>query len=171
MSSPIKVAIIGGVAGGMSAATRLRRLDAKAEITVFERSNYVSYANCGLPYFLGGVIDERDNLLLQTPESLHARFELDVRVNQEITAIDRTNKSLTGRNLISGETFTHSYDFLILSPGASAIKPPNRSPYFFSVLTLTIVPGARLAAAIRNFCASSSGVSKRSGRCASRNAW
>lgn len=124
MSSPIKVAIIGGVAGGMSAATRLRRLDAKAEITVFERSNYVSYANCGLPYFLGGVIDERDNLLLQTPESLHARFELDVRVNQEITAIDRTNKTLTGKNLISGETFTHSYDFLILSPGASAVKPP-----------------------------------------------
>ena len=92
MSSPIKVAIIGGVAGGMSAATRLRRLDAKAEITVFERSNYVSYANCGLPYFLGGVIDERDNLLLQTPESLHARFELDVRVNQEIIEIDRTKK-------------------------------------------------------------------------------
>lgn len=124
MSSPIKVAIIGGVAGGMSAATRLRRLDAKAEITVFERSNYVSYANCGLPYFLGGVIDERDNLLLQTPESLHARFELDVRVNQEITSIDRERKVLTVKNLISGEVFSHDYDYLILSPGASAIKPP-----------------------------------------------
>lgn len=124
MSSPIKVAIIGGVAGGMSAATRLRRLDAKAEITVFERSNYVSYANCGLPYFLGGVIDERDNLLLQTPESLHARFELDVRVNQEITSIDRERKVLTVKNLISGEVFSHEYDYLILSPGASAIKPP-----------------------------------------------
>lgn len=124
MSSPIKVAIIGGVAGGMSAATRLRRLDAKAEITVFERSNYVSYANCGLPYFLGGVIDERDNLLLQTPESLHARFELDVRVNQEISSIDRERKVLTVKNLISGEVFSHDYDYLILSPGASAIKPP-----------------------------------------------
>ena len=124
MSQPIRVAIIGGVAGGMSAATRLRRLDASAEITVFERSNYVSYANCGLPYFLGGVIDERENLLLQTPESLHARFELDVRVNHEITGIDRENKNLTGRNISTGEEFTHQYDFLILSPGASAIKPP-----------------------------------------------
>ncbi len=124
MKSAIKVAIIGGVAGGMSAATRLRRLDAKAEITVFERSNYVSYANCGLPYFLGGVIDERDNLLLQTPESLHARFQLDVRVNHEITNIDRANKTLSGKNRLTGEEFNHRYDFLILSPGASAIKPP-----------------------------------------------
>ena len=124
MSQPIRVAIIGGVAGGMSAATRLRRLDASAEITVFERSNYVSYANCGLPYFLGGVIDERENLLLQTPESLHARFELDVRVNHEITEIDKENKNLAGRNISTGEEFTHQYDFLILSPGASAIKPP-----------------------------------------------
>lgn len=124
MNSPIKVAIIGGVAGGMSAATRLRRLDAKAEITVFERSSYVSYANCGLPYFLGGVIDERDNLLLQTPESLHARFELDVRVNQEILEIEKDKRILTGKNLATGETFVHKYDYLILSPGASPIKPP-----------------------------------------------
>lgn len=124
MNSPIKVAIIGGVAGGMSAATRLRRLDAKAEITVFERSSYVSYANCGLPYFLGGVIDERDNLLLQTPESLHARFELDVRVNQEILEIEKDKRILTGKNLATGETSVHKYDYLILSPGASPIKPP-----------------------------------------------
>ncbi len=124
MTTPVKVAIIGGVAGGMSAATRLRRLDAQAEITVFERSSYVSYANCGLPYFLGGVIDERENLLLQTPESLHARFELDVRVKHEITSIDRESKTLSGTNLATGEKFSQKYDYLILSPGASAIKPP-----------------------------------------------
>jgi NADPH-dependent 2,4-dienoyl-CoA reductase/sulfur reductase-like enzyme/rhodanese-related sulfurtransferase len=137
MNQPRKVAIIGGVAGGMSAATRLRRLDASAEITVFERSNYVSYANCGLPYFLGGVIDERDNLLLQTPESLHTRFELDVRVNHEITGIDRINKIIVGKNLVTGEEFSHQYDSLILSPGASAIKPPI--PGIEKALTLRTV--------------------------------
>lgn len=123
MNQPKKIAIIGGVAGGMSAATRLRRLDAKAEITVFERSSYVSYANCGLPYFLGGVIDERDNLLLQTPETLHARFDLDVRVGSEIVAIDRASKKIRGKNLLTNKNFEKDYDTLILSPGASPIKP------------------------------------------------
>ena len=85
----MKTVIVGGVAGGMSAATRLRRLDESMEIVVFERGRYVSFANCGLPYYVGGVIDSRDSLLLQTPESLASRFELDVRVELEVTSIDR----------------------------------------------------------------------------------
>ena len=115
--------VIGGVAGGMSAATRLRRLDESANIIVLERSNYVSYANCGLPYFIGGVIDERSNLLLQTPESLHARFNLDVRVSHEVRAIDSLNKIISGIDIVSGEPFEISYDYLILSPGAAPVKP------------------------------------------------
>jgi NADPH-dependent 2,4-dienoyl-CoA reductase/sulfur reductase-like enzyme/rhodanese-related sulfurtransferase len=119
-----KVAIIGGVAGGMSAATRLRRLDNDAEITVIEKSGYVSYANCGLPYFVGGVIEEEDNLLLQTPESLHARFRLDVRINTEALSIDRSSKRLLIKNVITGAESAIEYDKLVLSPGASPIVPP-----------------------------------------------
>ncbi len=113
-----KVVIVGGVAGGMSAATRLRRLDESAEIVVFERSPHVSYANCGLPYFVGGAITERSSLLLQTPESLHRRFRLDVHVRHEVVAIDRDSKTIDVRNLESGELRTEGYDRLILSPGA-----------------------------------------------------
>jgi NADPH-dependent 2,4-dienoyl-CoA reductase/sulfur reductase-like enzyme/rhodanese-related sulfurtransferase len=119
-----KVVIIGGVAGGMSAATRLRRLDNDAEITVIEKSGYVSYANCGLPYFVGGVIEEEDNLLLQTPESLHARFRLDVRINTEAFSIDRSSKRLLIKNVITGAESAIEYDKLVLSPGASPIVPP-----------------------------------------------
>lgn len=119
-----KVVIIGGVAGGMSAATRLRRLDNDAEITVIEKSGYVSYANCGLPYFVGGVIEEENNLLLQTPESLHARFRLDVRINTEALAIDRGEKQLRIKNIVTGQESSIGYDKLVLSPGASPIVPP-----------------------------------------------
>jgi NADPH-dependent 2,4-dienoyl-CoA reductase/sulfur reductase-like enzyme/rhodanese-related sulfurtransferase len=119
-----KVVIIGGVAGGMSAATRLRRLDNDAEITVIEKSGYVSYANCGLPYFVGGVIEEEDNLLLQTPESLHARFCLDVRINTEALSIDRSAKQLFIKNVLTGAESAIDYDKLVLSPGASPIVPP-----------------------------------------------
>ena len=118
------IVIIGGVAGGMSAATRLRRLDNTAEIVVLEKSGYVSYANCGLPYFVGGVIEEEENLLLQTPESLHDRFRLDVRINSEVISIDRVNKSVKVKNLISGAMSDVAYDKLVLSPGASPIVPP-----------------------------------------------
>ena len=118
------IVIIGGVAGGMSAATRLRRLDNTAEIVVLEKSGYVSYANCGLPYFVGGVIEEEENLLLQTPESLHDRFRLDVRINSEVISIDRANKSVKVKNLISGAMSDVAYDKLVLSPGASPIVPP-----------------------------------------------
>lgn len=119
----MRTLIIGGVAGGMSAATRLRRLDAEAEIIVLERSGHVSYANCGLPYFVGGVIEHEESLLLQTPASLHDRFRLDVRVDTEARAIDTTNRTVTVRNLVRGDEYTLSYDFLVLSPGATPVVP------------------------------------------------
>jgi NADPH-dependent 2,4-dienoyl-CoA reductase/sulfur reductase-like enzyme/rhodanese-related sulfurtransferase len=114
----MKTIIIGGVAGGMSAATRLRRLDEAAEIVVFERGPYVSFANCGLPYYVGGIIEDRGSLLLQTPESLAARFRLDVRVNEEVIRIDRTAKTVQVSHVLDGTTTTESYDVLILAAGA-----------------------------------------------------
>ena len=108
----------------MSAATRLRRLDNEAQIIVLEKSGYVSYANCGLPYFMGGVIGDEESLLLQTPASLHSRFLLDVRVDTEALSIDTTLRVVTARNLVKGENFEITYDYLILSPGASPIVPP-----------------------------------------------
>jgi NADPH-dependent 2,4-dienoyl-CoA reductase/sulfur reductase-like enzyme/rhodanese-related sulfurtransferase len=120
----MRVVIVGGVAGGMSAATRMRRLDAEAEIIVLEKSGYVSYANCGLPYFVGGVIEEEDALLLQTPASLHARFKLDVRVATEVTSIDPDAKTVTVKDWLKSEEYVLSYDKLILSPGASPVVPP-----------------------------------------------
>nr|KGA07404.1 MAG: CoA-disulfide reductase [actinobacterium acMicro-1] len=115
----MKTIIIGGVAGGMSAATRLRRLDEHAEITVYEQGPHVSFANCGLPYFIGGVIDAEESLLLQTPDSLWRRFRLDVRVNSRIVQIDPANKTVVGIDVLTGKEFTDTYDALILSPGAS----------------------------------------------------
>ena len=120
----MKIVIIGGVAGGMSAATRLRRLNEKAEIIVLEKSGYVSYANCGLPYFVGGVIENENSLLLQTPESLHQRFALDVRIKSEALSIDKENKTVQVKNLVNNEVYELSYDKLILSPGASPVVPP-----------------------------------------------
>lgn len=120
----MRVIVIGGVAGGMSAATRLRRLDEKAEIIVLEKSGHVSYANCGLPYYVGGIIEEEKDLLLQTPASLHARFRLDVRVSTEVLAINPGKKLVAIKNLVTGETAELDYDKLILSPGASPVVPP-----------------------------------------------
>ena len=119
-----RIVVIGGVAGGMSAATRLRRLDADAEIIVLEKSGHVSYANCGLPYYVGGIIEEERELLLQTPASLHARFRLDVRVLSEVTSIAREAKTVSVKNLVTGEEYEVGYDKLILSPGASPVVPP-----------------------------------------------
>ena len=120
----MRVVIIGGVAGGMSAATRLRRLDENAEIIVLERSGHVSYANCGLPYYVGGVIAEEDKLYLQTPDSLHKRFRLDVHVHHEVTEISADKKVVIARDLISGAEKEISFDKLILSPGATPVVPP-----------------------------------------------
>jgi NADPH-dependent 2,4-dienoyl-CoA reductase/sulfur reductase-like enzyme/rhodanese-related sulfurtransferase len=119
-----RIVVIGGVAGGMSAATRLRRLDADAEIIVLEKSGYVSYANCGLPYYVGGVIEEESDLLLQTPASLHARFRLDVRVLTEALSIDPAKKEVQVQSLESGNKYSLAYDKLVLSPGASPIVLP-----------------------------------------------
>ncbi|NEB79894.1 FAD-dependent oxidoreductase [Streptomyces sp. SID14478] len=119
----MKVVVIGGVAGGMSAATRLRRLDESAEIVVLERGAHVSYANCGLPYFLGGVIEERDALLVQTPETLRARFRLDVRVRHEAVAVDRDARTVRVRDLVTGDEYAEAYDRLVLSPGARPFVP------------------------------------------------
>jgi len=119
----MRIVVIGGVAGGMSAATRLRRLDADAQIIVIEKSGYVSYANCGLPYYVGGVIEQESALLLQTPASLHARFRLDVRVNTEVLAVNPGKKTVAIKNLDSHETDEIDYDKLILSPGAWPVVP------------------------------------------------
>lgn len=116
----MKTVIVGGVAGGMSAATRLRRLDESMEIVVFERGRYVSFANCGLPYYVGGVITSRDSLLLQTPESLASRFALDVRVEHEVTSIDSARKVVKVTDLATGTTHEESYDYLVLAGGATA---------------------------------------------------
>ena len=122
----MKTIILGGVAGGMSAATRLRRLDERREIVVFERGPYVSFANCGLPYHVGGVIEDRASLLLQTPQSLAARFALDVRVRHEVVAIDRGAKTVSVVDLDSGRQFVEAYDTLVLAGGATAIPAPTR---------------------------------------------
>ncbi len=119
-----QIVIVGGVAGGMSAATRLRRLDNDAQIIVIEKSGHVSYANCGLPYYVGGVIEEEKSLLLQTPASLHSRFMLDVRVSSEVLSIDRKSKSVKVKEYSTGNIYELPYDKLILSPGASPIVPP-----------------------------------------------
>ncbi len=119
----MKVIIIGGVAGGATAAARIRRLDEQADIVVFERSGYISYANCGLPYYIGGVIQDRSELTLQTPESFFSRFRVAMRVHHEVTAIHPDQKTVSVKNLETGEEFEESYDKLILSPGAKPTQP------------------------------------------------
>ena len=119
----MKVIIVGGVAGGATAAARIRRLDEQAEIVVFERSGYISYANCGLPYYIGGIIQDRSELTLQTPESFFSRFRVAMRVRHEVTAIHPDQKTVSVKNLETGEEFEESYDKLILSPGAKPTQP------------------------------------------------
>ena len=135
----MKVLIIGGVAGGATAAARLRRLDEQAEIIVFERSGYVSYANCGLPYYIGGVIREEKKLTLQTPQSFRSRFSIDVRVRSEVTSIDPAAKNVTVHDLEHDRVYTESYDKLILSPGARAVVPPLPGANGDRVFTLRTV--------------------------------
>ena len=119
----MKIVIVGGVAGGATAAARIRRLDEQAEIVVFERSGYVSYANCGLPYYIGDVITDKEELTLQTPESFFSRFRVQMRVHHEVMAIYPDRKTVSVKNLNTGESFEESYDKLILSPGAKPIQP------------------------------------------------
>ncbi len=119
----MKIVIVGGVAGGATAAARLRRLDEQAEIVVFERSGFISYANCGLPYYIGDVITDSDQLTLQTPESFHSRFRVSMKVHHEVTALHPEKHMVSVKNLETGEEFQETYDKLILSPGAKPTKP------------------------------------------------
>lgn len=120
----MKYVVIGAVAGGASAAARLRRLDEQAEIVMFEKGEYVSYANCGLPYYIGEVIQERNKLFVQTASSFKSRFNIDVRISTEVIAIDPIQKMVSAKNLLTGEEYQESYDKLVLSPGAEPIRPP-----------------------------------------------
>ncbi|MBR2130861.1 FAD-dependent oxidoreductase [Aerococcus sp.] len=143
----MRIVIIGGVAGGMSAATRLRRLNETAEVIVLEKGPYVSFANCGLPYYVAGEIDERTDLLVQTPETLQARFDLDVRPNSEAISIDSNNKEVVVKT--DQETYTLGYDKLILSPGAKPFIPPAKGlEEAENIFTLRSVPDVD---AITNF--------------------
>ena len=135
----MKVVIVGGVAGGASCAARLRRLDEKAEIVVFERSGYISYANCGLPYYIGGAITDPEELTLQTPQSFNARVNVAMKVNHEVTAIDPAKKTVTVKNLLSGELFEEGYDKLLLSPGAKPTRPALSGVDLDRVFTLRTV--------------------------------
>ncbi|AZR74326.1 pyridine nucleotide-disulfide oxidoreductase [Anoxybacter fermentans] len=135
-----KVVIVGGVAGGASAAARLRRIDENAEIILLERGEHISFANCGLPYHIGEVITERSKLLVQTPEAMKKRFNIDVRVLNEVIAIDRENKVVKIKNHKTGETYTESYDYLILSPGANPVKPPIPGIDHPNIFTLRNIP-------------------------------
>jgi len=135
----MKVIIVGGVAGGASCAARLRRLDENAEIVVFERSGYISYANCGLPYYIGGTITDPEELTLQTPQSFNARFNVAMKVNHEVTAIDPVKKTVTVKNLLTGEVFEESYDKLVLSPGAKPTRPRLSGVDLDRVFTLRTV--------------------------------
>lgn len=119
-----KTVIIGGVAGGASCAARLRRLDETAQIIILERGDYISYANCGLPYHVGGVIPSRDALLVQTPQAMKQKFNIDVRVRNEVMSIDRNKKTVTVKKLDNGETYEESYDTLVIATGSSPLRPP-----------------------------------------------
>ena len=136
----MKTIIIGGVAGGATAAARLRRLDEKAEIIILERGEYVSFANCGLPYYIGGVITDRADLTLQTPQSFKARFNIDVRVLNEAVKINPDSKTVTVKNLRTGETYEETYDNLILSMGAEPIRPNIEGADGSNVFTLRNIP-------------------------------
>lgn len=135
-----KIVIVGGVAGGASAAARARRMNERAEIIVFEKDEFVSFANCGLPYFIGGEITDRSKLLIATPELFHRRFRVETRVRTEVVAIDRARKLVTARNHATGEEYEESYDKLILSPGAAPIVPDIPGADAAGVFTLRNIP-------------------------------
>lgn len=136
----MKYLIVGGVAGGATTAARLRRLDEACEIILFERGEYISYANCGLPYYIGGTITERENLFVQTPESFGKRFNLEVRNLNEVISINKSEKKITVKNLRTGETYDETYDKLILSPGAEPVRPPLPGINQEGIFTLRSVP-------------------------------
>ncbi|MGI5899264.1 MAG: FAD-dependent oxidoreductase [Christensenellales bacterium] len=147
----MKTVIIGGVAGGASAAARLRRLDEDAQIVMLERGEYISYANCGLPYYIGGEITDKNELTLQTPRSFNRRFNIDVRVNSEAVAINPLQKTVKVREVITGREYDESYDKLILSPGAEPVMPPIPGIDSGRIFTLRTIPDTyRISDYIKN---------------------
>ena len=143
MSTPQKIIIVGGVAGGASCAARLRRLDERAQITVYDRGPFVSFANCGLPYHVGGVIPDDASLLLASPQLFHDRFRIEVRVHHEVVSINRAARSVTVKNVLTGETFEDRYDALVLSPGAAPLKPALPGLDLLGVFTVRSIPDTR----------------------------
>ena len=144
----MKVLIVGGVAGGASSATRLRRLDEYVEIIIFERGEHISFANCGLPYYIGEVIKDKENLVVQTPEDMKKRFNIDVRILNEVIDINTKEKQIIVHDIKNKKNYKESYDKLILSPGASPIKPPIKGFDAPNVFTLRNIPDTF---AIKNF--------------------
>jgi NADPH-dependent 2,4-dienoyl-CoA reductase/sulfur reductase-like enzyme/rhodanese-related sulfurtransferase len=138
-----RVVVVGGVAGGASCAARLRRLDENAEIVVFDRGHFASFANCGLPYYVGDVIADEARLLVATPELFRTRFNIDVQTRQEVTAIDRGHRTITVRDLDKGETRSEPYDALVLAPGAAPIRPPLPGIDLNGVFTVRTIPDSR----------------------------
>jgi NADPH-dependent 2,4-dienoyl-CoA reductase/sulfur reductase-like enzyme/rhodanese-related sulfurtransferase len=136
----MKYLIIGGVAGGATTAARLRRIDEKSEIIIFERGEYISYANCGLPYYIGGTIPERENLFVQTPQSFSKRFNLEVRNFSEVVSIDKTNRQVSVKDVRTGKIYKEEYDKLVLSPGAEPVRPPLQGINIDGIFTLRNVP-------------------------------
>lgn len=143
MKTSPKVIIVGGVAGGASCAARLRRLDEHASITVYDRGPFVSFANCGLPYHVGGVIPEETSLLLASPQLFHSRFRINAQVHHEVISIDRTARKVTVRNLLTGEAFEDAYDVLVLSPGAAPIRPELPGINLPGVFSVRSIPDTR----------------------------
>ena len=136
----MKYLIIGGVAGGATVAARLRRMDEKAEIILFERGKYVSYANCGLPYYIGDTINDRNKLFVQTVKGFTDRFRIDIRTEQEVTRILPESKQVEVKKLGTGETYTETYDKLVLSPGAEPLRPRIEGIESKKIFTLRNVP-------------------------------
>ncbi|HOO74862.1 MAG TPA: FAD-dependent oxidoreductase, partial [Tepiditoga sp.] len=132
----MRILVIGGVAGGATAAARLRRLSEDAEIIIFEKGDYISFANCGLPYHIGGIIEDRERLLLETPQSFKEKLNIDVRVNNEVIEIKPENKTVKIKKLKSDEIYEEKYDYLILSPGAKPFIPNIEGVSAYNVFTL-----------------------------------
>jgi NADPH-dependent 2,4-dienoyl-CoA reductase/sulfur reductase-like enzyme len=145
-----KTVIIGGVAGGATAAARLRRRDESREIIMFERGEYISYANCGLPYYIGDVIKSRDALLLQTPEAMKKKYGIDVKISSEVMKINPDTKTVLVKNRKTGEEYEESYDDLIIATGSSPIKPPIPGIDSENIFTLWTVPDTDVIKAFIN---------------------
>ena len=145
----MKHLIVGGVAGGATAAARLRRLTENDEIILFEKGEYISYANCGLPYYIGDTINNREKLFVQTAKGFTDRFRIDIRTEQEVTAIRPDKKEVEIKNLSTGETYTETYDKLVLSPGAEPLRPSIEGIGSKKIFTLRNVPDTDT---IKNYC-------------------